>query len=152
MPLLESDIVHCVQSISFRIGQSRDVKVYRSVTVYLQPLCSHVVCLYWSLCHGSFIVYRAFRIGQSRDVNVYRSVTVYLQPLCSHVVCLYWSLYHASFIVYRAFRIGQSRNVEVYRLVTEGTVEEMIYLRQVYKQVGEVGVHVCYCYMYMHAV
>ena len=106
MPLLESDIVHCVQSISFRIGQSRDVKVYRLVTVYLQPLCSHVVCLYCSLCH-------------------------------------------ASFIVYRAFRIGQSRNVEVYRLVTEGTVEEMIYLRQVYKQVGEVGVHVCYCYMYM---
>ncbi len=34
----------------------------------------------------------------------------------------------------RAFRIGQSRDVRVYRLVTEGTVEEMIYLRQVYKQ------------------
>ena len=39
--------------------------------------------------------------------------------------------------------------MEVYRLVTEGTVEEMIYLRQVYKQVSEVGVPVCYCYMYM---
>lgn len=35
----------------------------------------------------------------------------------------------------RAFRIGQSRDVKVYRLVTEGSVEEMIYLRQVYKQV-----------------
>ena len=35
----------------------------------------------------------------------------------------------------RAFRIGQSRDVKVFRLITEGTVEEMMYLRQVYKQV-----------------
>ena len=35
----------------------------------------------------------------------------------------------------RAFRIGQSRDMKVFRLITEGTVEEMMYLRQVYKQV-----------------
>jgi SNF2 family DNA or RNA helicase len=34
----------------------------------------------------------------------------------------------------RAFRIGQVRNVSVYRLVAAGTLEEMIYTRQVYKQ------------------
>jgi DNA excision repair protein ERCC-6-like 2 len=34
----------------------------------------------------------------------------------------------------RSYRIGQDRNVNVYRLVARGTVEEMIYLRQLYKQ------------------
>lgn len=34
----------------------------------------------------------------------------------------------------RAYRLGQTRNVRVYRLITAGTVEENIYLRQVYKQ------------------
>ncbi|XP_063769816.1 DNA excision repair protein ERCC-6-like 2 isoform X2 [Pseudophryne corroboree] len=34
----------------------------------------------------------------------------------------------------RAYRIGQCRDVKVLRLVSLGTVEEMIYLRQVYKQ------------------
>ncbi len=34
----------------------------------------------------------------------------------------------------RAYRIGQTRNVEVYRLVSAGTVEEIVYARQVYKQ------------------
>jgi len=31
--------------------------------------------------------------------------------------------------------MGKSREVVIYRLVSEGTVEEMIFLRQVYKQV-----------------
>ena len=39
----------------------------------------------------------------------------------------------------RAFRIGQSRDVKVYRFISEATVEENIYLRQVYKQVTEAG-------------
>ncbi|XP_073527082.1 DNA excision repair protein ERCC-6-like 2 [Phyllobates terribilis] len=34
----------------------------------------------------------------------------------------------------RAYRIGQSRDVKVLRLISLGTVEEIIYLRQVYKQ------------------
>ena len=33
----------------------------------------------------------------------------------------------------RAFRIGQKRDVEVTRLVARGTIEELIYQRQVYK-------------------
>ena len=35
----------------------------------------------------------------------------------------------------RAYRIGQRRNVRVYRLIAEGSIEENIYLRQIYKQV-----------------
>lgn len=34
----------------------------------------------------------------------------------------------------RAYRIGQRRDVEVYRLISVGTVEEVVYARQVYKQ------------------
>lgn len=33
----------------------------------------------------------------------------------------------------RAYRIGQLRDVHVYRLITSGTIEENIYLRQIYK-------------------
>jgi len=33
----------------------------------------------------------------------------------------------------RAFRIGQKRDVEVIRLVSQGTVEELMYARQIYK-------------------
>jgi hypothetical protein len=33
----------------------------------------------------------------------------------------------------RAFRIGQQRHVQVFRLVAQGTVEELCYMRQVYK-------------------
>ena len=34
----------------------------------------------------------------------------------------------------RAYRIGQRRDVDVYRLLAAGTIEEMVYQRQVYKQ------------------
>lgn len=34
----------------------------------------------------------------------------------------------------RAYRIGQTRDVEVFRLVSQGTLEEIVYARQVYKQ------------------
>lgn len=33
----------------------------------------------------------------------------------------------------RSFRIGQKKNVEVVRLVSRGTIEELVYCRQVYK-------------------
>ncbi|KAJ5693146.1 DNA excision repair protein ERCC-6-like 2 [Penicillium macrosclerotiorum] len=34
----------------------------------------------------------------------------------------------------RAYRIGQNRDVEVFRLVSAGTIEEIVYARQIYKQ------------------
>ncbi|KAH7066185.1 P-loop containing nucleoside triphosphate hydrolase protein [Paraphoma chrysanthemicola] len=34
----------------------------------------------------------------------------------------------------RAYRIGQTRDVEVFRLITSGTIEEIVYARQIYKQ------------------
>jgi len=34
----------------------------------------------------------------------------------------------------RAFRIGQARDVEVFRLLGAGSIEELMYARQVYKQ------------------
>jgi hypothetical protein len=35
---------------------------------------------------------------------------------------------------YSAFRFGQTRDVAVYRLLGAGSVEELIYARQIYKQ------------------
>ncbi|XP_046356993.2 DNA excision repair protein ERCC-6-like 2 isoform X1 [Haliotis rufescens] len=41
----------------------------------------------------------------------------------------------------RAYRIGQRKDVNVYRLISVGTIEENIYLRQIYKQqLGNVAV------------
>ncbi|KAK4104658.1 hypothetical protein N658DRAFT_464398 [Parathielavia hyrcaniae] len=34
----------------------------------------------------------------------------------------------------RAYRIGQARDVDVFRLVSAGTIEEIVYARQIYKQ------------------
>ena len=34
----------------------------------------------------------------------------------------------------RAFRIGQRRDVQVFRLISQGTIEEIVYARQIYKQ------------------
>lgn len=34
----------------------------------------------------------------------------------------------------RAYRYGQTRNVSVYRLLGAGSIEELIYARQIYKQ------------------
>ena len=34
----------------------------------------------------------------------------------------------------RAYRLGQTRDVKVFRLISAGCIEEMVYLRQVYKQ------------------
>ena len=51
---------------------------------------------------------------------------------------MYFRLTRACFFR-RAYRIGQRRNVRVYRLISAGTIEEMIYLRQVYKQVTTLG-------------
>lgn len=34
----------------------------------------------------------------------------------------------------RAYRIGQTRDVEVFRMISAGTIEEIVYARQIYKQ------------------
>ncbi|KIW00756.1 uncharacterized protein PV09_07737 [Verruconis gallopava] len=34
----------------------------------------------------------------------------------------------------RAYRIGQTRDVEVFRMISSGTIEEIVYARQIYKQ------------------
>ena len=34
----------------------------------------------------------------------------------------------------RAYRIGQVRDVEVFRIISAGTIEEIVYARQIYKQ------------------
>ena len=47
------------------------------------------------------------------------------------------------YIVNRAYRIGQRRNVKVYRLISSGTIEENMYLRQIYKQVKLILIFWC---------
>lgn len=45
-------------------------------------------------------------------------------------------IYLFIFSLFRAYRIGQRRDVKVYRMISSGTIEENMYLRQVYKQVS----------------
>ncbi|XP_064606212.1 DNA excision repair protein ERCC-6-like 2 [Liolophura sinensis] len=53
----------------------------------------------------------------------------------------------------RAYRIGQRRNVQVFRLVSAGTIEENIYLRQVYKQqLDTVAVEMGNAKRYFHGI
>ena len=44
-----------------------------------------------------------------------------------------WNPSHDEQAQDRAYRIGQTRDVQVYRLVARGTIEELMYMRQVYK-------------------
>lgn len=42
----------------------------------------------------------------------------------------------------RAYRIGQKKFTQIFRLVTAGTIEEMTYNRQIYKQqLANIGLH-----------
>jgi hypothetical protein len=50
------------------------------------------------------------------------------------IVDPHWNPSHDLQAQDRAYRIGQMRDVEVFRLVSAGTIEEVIYARQVYKQ------------------
>ncbi|RUS75712.1 hypothetical protein EGW08_016527, partial [Elysia chlorotica] len=53
----------------------------------------------------------------------------------------------------RAYRIGQTRDVKVFRLVSAGTIEENIYLRQIYKQqLDEVAISSINARRYFHGV
>eukprot|EP01126_Amoeba_proteus_P065189 TRINITY_DN9226_c0_g1_i1.p1 TRINITY_DN9226_c0_g1~~TRINITY_DN9226_c0_g1_i1.p1 ORF type:complete len:835 (+),score=192.04 TRINITY_DN9226_c0_g1_i1:310-2505(+) len=66
----------------------------------------------------------------------------------ANIVVIYdasWNVTHDLQAQDRAYRIGQTKFCYVYRLITVGTIEEMIYQRQVYKQqmanIGMEGKH-----------
>jgi len=56
-----------------------------------------------------------------------------------------WNVSHDLQAQNRAYRIGQQKHTDIYRLICTGTIEEVIYNRQVYKQqmanVGLQGIH-----------
>lgn len=58
-------------------------------------------------------------------------------PLCAHLKVIIfdvdWNPSNDQQAMDRAFRIGQTKDVKVFRLVSRGTIEELKYLRQVYK-------------------
>lgn len=62
------------------------------------------------------------------------------QEFCSSRYLLISHLFFF-FLYARAYRIGQTRDVKVYRLVSAGTIEENIYLRQIYKQVIDMHIY-----------
>jgi hypothetical protein len=49
-------------------------------------------------------------------------------------ICKRWTGMRGPHVSFRAFRFGQTRDVTVYRLLGAGSVEELIYARQIYKQ------------------
>jgi DNA excision repair protein ERCC-6-like 2 len=72
-------------------------------------------------------------------LNIVSANKVYtpLQPInLTHSVLFdpNWNPAHDLQAQDRAFRIGQRRDVEVFRLISQGTVEEIVYARQIYKQ------------------
>ncbi|PRP85625.1 hypothetical protein PROFUN_06414 [Planoprotostelium fungivorum] len=53
-----------------------------------------------------------------------------------------WNVSHDLQAQDRAYRIGQKKRTKVYRMIAAGTIEEMIYNRQVYKQqLANIGMH-----------
>ncbi|KAL1784082.1 DNA excision repair protein ERCC-6-like 2 isoform X1 [Sigmodon hispidus] len=79
--------------------------------------------------------------NSTRDVNVCLVSTMAgglgLNFVGANVVILFdptWNPANDLQAVDRAYRIGQCRDVKVLRLISLGTVEEIMYLRQVYKQ------------------
>uniref|UniRef100_A0A671LBI7 DNA excision repair protein ERCC-6-like 2 n=1 Tax=Sinocyclocheilus anshuiensis TaxID=1608454 RepID=A0A671LBI7_9TELE len=79
--------------------------------------------------------------NSSRDVNLCLVSTLAgglgLNFVGANVVVLFdptWNPANDLQAIDRAYRIGQCRDVTVFRLISLGTVEEIIYLRQIYKQ------------------
>nr|XP_017212822.1 DNA excision repair protein ERCC-6-like 2 isoform X2 [Danio rerio] len=79
--------------------------------------------------------------NSSRDVNLCLVSTLAgglgLNFIGANVVVLFdptWNPANDLQAIDRVYRIGQCRDVTVFRLISLGTVEEIIYLRQVYKQ------------------
>ncbi|KKA30071.1 hypothetical protein TD95_005032 [Thielaviopsis punctulata] len=50
------------------------------------------------------------------------------------IVDPHWNPAHDLQAQDRAYRIGQTRDVDVFRLISAGTIEEIVYARQIYKQ------------------
>uniref|UniRef100_A0A672RLZ4 DNA excision repair protein ERCC-6-like 2 n=1 Tax=Sinocyclocheilus grahami TaxID=75366 RepID=A0A672RLZ4_SINGR len=81
------------------------------------------------------------QFNSSRDVNLCLVSTLAgglgLNFVGANVVVLFdptWNPANDLQAIDRAYRIGQCRDVTVFRLISLGTVEEIIYLRQIYKQ------------------
>uniref|UniRef100_A0A0P6JEL0 DNA excision repair protein ERCC-6-like 2 n=1 Tax=Heterocephalus glaber TaxID=10181 RepID=A0A0P6JEL0_HETGA len=79
--------------------------------------------------------------NSTQDVNICLVSTMAgglgLNFIGANVVILFdptWNPANDLQAIDRAYRIGQCRDVKVFRLVSLGTVEEIMYLRQVYKQ------------------
>lgn len=79
--------------------------------------------------------------NSSQDVNICLVSTMAgglgLNFIGANVVILFdptWNPANDLQAIDRAYRIGQCRDVKVFRLISLGTVEEIMYLRQVYKQ------------------
>ncbi|XP_043103741.1 DNA excision repair protein ERCC-6-like 2 [Puntigrus tetrazona] len=79
--------------------------------------------------------------NSSRDVNLCLVSTLAgglgLNFVGANVVVLFdptWNPANDLQAIDRVYRIGQCRDVSVFRLISLGTVEEIIYLRQIYKQ------------------
>ncbi|XP_073675019.1 DNA excision repair protein ERCC-6-like 2 [Garra rufa] len=79
--------------------------------------------------------------NSSRDVNLCLVSTLAgglgLNFVGANVVVLFdptWNPANDLQAIDRVYRIGQCRDVTVFRLISLGTVEEIIYLRQIYKQ------------------
>lgn len=88
--------------------------------------------------------------NSSRDINLCLVSTLAgglgLNFVGANVVVLFdptWNPANDLQAIDRAYRIGQCRDVTVFRLISLGTVEEIIYLRQIYKQQLQTSVIGC---------
>lgn len=97
------------------------VNLYRLVVQSLVELCP-IFCFIQIVGSSSF----TYKISKENIIKCF-----------SFKPCLSFLLY------YRAYRIGQRRNVKVYRLISSGTIEENMYLRQIYKQVKLLLINMC---------
>ena len=121
------------------------VLVFSHSTMCLDVIQSHIKCQGWSnirldgqtpTSHRQSLVDR-FQRG---DVEIFLISTkaggLGLNLTAANRVIIFdanWNPSCDSQAQDRAFRLGQKRNVEVVRLIARGTIEELIYARQVYK-------------------
>eukprot|EP00054_Salpingoeca_dolichothecata_P030851 m.254826 g.254826 ORF g.254826 m.254826 type:complete len:524 (+) comp26732_c0_seq31:2449-4020(+) len=81
------------------------------------------------------------RFNENPNLNLFlistRAGGVGLNLTSANVVVIFdpnWNPAHDLQAQDRAFRIGQTRDVTVYRLIAAGSLEELVYARQIYKQ------------------